>query len=182
MSDRSRATGYPAAPSVGTPLNRVDGRLKVTGGAKYAAEFAVPDVAHAVIVTSTIAKGRVQRMDTAAAERAPGVLAVLTPQNAPRLPQQQAASGWRPRDARADDPAGRCGPLQRAAHRIGHRRHVRARDRRRESREDGVRRQSDPSSMSPPRHTRRPKRRTPSATVADTASGVTPSRGSPKRT
>ena len=96
MSDRSRATGYPAAPSVGTPLNRVDGRLKVTGGAKYAAEFAVPDVAHAVIVTSTIAKGRVQHMDTAAAERAPGVLAVLTPQNAPRLPQQQAGSGGGP--------------------------------------------------------------------------------------
>ena len=96
MSDASRVTGHAAAPSVGTPLNRVDGRLKVTGGAKYAAEFAVPNVAYGVIVTSTIAKGRVQRMDTAAAERAPGVLAVLTPRNAPRLPRQQAGSGGGP--------------------------------------------------------------------------------------
>jgi xanthine dehydrogenase YagR molybdenum-binding subunit len=95
MSDPARTTDN-AAPSVGTPLNRVDGRLKVTGGAKYAAEFALPNVAHAVIVTSTIAKGRVRRMDTTAAERAPGVLAVLTPQNAPRLPQQQAGSGGGP--------------------------------------------------------------------------------------
>ena len=96
MSGPVRMTGRAAAPSVGAPLNRVDGRLKVTGGARYAAEFAVPNVAHAVIVTSTIAKGRVRRMDTAAAERAPGVLAVLTPQNAPRLPQQQAAPGAGP--------------------------------------------------------------------------------------
>ena len=96
MSDPVRMTGRAAAPSVGAPLNRVDGRLKVTGGARYAAEFAVPNVAHAVIVTSTIAKGRVRRMDTAAAERAPGVLAVLTPQNAPRLPQQQVAPGAGP--------------------------------------------------------------------------------------
>jgi len=96
MSGPVRMTGRAAAPSVGAPLNRVDGRLKVTGGARYAAEFAVPNVAHAVIVTSTIARGRVRRMDTAAAERAPGVLAVLTPQNAPRLPQQQAAPGAGP--------------------------------------------------------------------------------------
>ncbi|HEY3563442.1 MAG TPA: hypothetical protein VGL96_00395, partial [Casimicrobiaceae bacterium] len=48
------------AASLGQPLDRVDGRLKVTGGARYAAEFAVPNVAHAVIVTSTIAKGRVR--------------------------------------------------------------------------------------------------------------------------
>jgi xanthine dehydrogenase YagR molybdenum-binding subunit len=85
MSDATRHEAELAAPSIGTPLNRVDGRLKVTGGAKYAAEFAAPNVAYAVIVTSTIAKGRVQRMDTTAAERAPGLLAVLTPQNAPRL-------------------------------------------------------------------------------------------------
>jgi len=96
MSDAAKVSGNAAAPSVGTPLNRVDGRLKVTGEAKYAAEFALPNVAHAVIVTSTIAKGRVRRVDTAAAERAPGVLAVLTPQNAPRLPQPQAGSGGGP--------------------------------------------------------------------------------------
>ena len=86
MSDASGLTAERLAPSVGTSVNRVDGRLKVTGGAKYAAEFAVPNVAYAVMVTSTIAKGRVREMDTTAAERAPGVLGVLTPQNAPRLP------------------------------------------------------------------------------------------------
>lgn len=74
------------APSIGAPMNRVDGRLKVTGGARFSAEMPIANVAHAVMVTSTIARGRVTRMDTSAAERAPGVLAVLTPSNAPRLP------------------------------------------------------------------------------------------------
>jgi xanthine dehydrogenase YagR molybdenum-binding subunit len=96
MSDApARPITGAAVPSVGAPINRVDGRLKVTGGAKYAAEFAVPNVAYAVIVTSTIAKGRVQRMDTSGAERAPGVLAVLTPQNAPKLPKPDQATGQR---------------------------------------------------------------------------------------
>ena len=75
-----------AAPSIGAPLNRVDGRLKVTGGARYSAEMPVKNVAHAAMFTSTIAKGRVARMDTSAAEKAPGVIAVLTPANAPKLP------------------------------------------------------------------------------------------------
>ncbi|HEY5060164.1 MAG TPA: xanthine dehydrogenase family protein molybdopterin-binding subunit [Gemmatimonadaceae bacterium] len=74
------------APSIGLPINRVDGRLKVTGGARYAAEYPLPNMAHAVIVTSTIAKGHVKHVDTQAAESAPGVLAVLTTQNAERLP------------------------------------------------------------------------------------------------
>ena len=76
----------PNAPSVGEPLDRLDGRLKVTGGARYAAEMPVTDVAHAVMVTSTIARGRITSMDASAAERAPGVLKVLTPFNAPPLP------------------------------------------------------------------------------------------------
>ena len=86
MSDASGQAPAAAGPSIGAPVNRADGRLKVTGGAKYATEFAVPNVAYAVMITSTIARGRVQRMDASAAERATGVLAVLTPQNAPRLP------------------------------------------------------------------------------------------------
>jgi len=89
------------APSIGAPLNRVDGRLKVTGGARYAAEYAIANVAHAVIVTSTIAKGRVLSMDIGAAEKTPGVLAVLTPQNAMRLP---GSSG---NNAGANGPAAR---------------------------------------------------------------------------
>ncbi|MDB4914230.1 MAG: aldehyde oxidase and xanthine dehydrogenase molybdopterin binding protein [Gemmatimonadetes bacterium] len=78
--------------SLGTPLNRVDGRLKVTGGAKYAAEYPLPNVAHAVMITSTIAKGRVIHIDTVSLEKMPGVLAVLTPQNAERLPGAQSGA------------------------------------------------------------------------------------------
>ncbi|PYP63663.1 MAG: acylaldehyde oxidase [Gemmatimonadetes bacterium] len=74
------------APSVGAPMDRVDGRLKVTGGARYAAEYAIPNLVHAVMVTSTVAKGRVRAMNTSVAERALGVIKVLTPFNAPRLP------------------------------------------------------------------------------------------------
>ncbi|HEX6536476.1 MAG TPA: xanthine dehydrogenase family protein molybdopterin-binding subunit [Gemmatimonadaceae bacterium] len=78
--------------AVGAPMDRTDGRLKVTGGARYAAEFPLPGLVHVVMVTSTIAKGRVRRMDTAAAERAPGVLAVLGPANAPRLAEWKSAN------------------------------------------------------------------------------------------
>ncbi|MCA9210419.1 MAG: hypothetical protein KDA55_18805 [Planctomycetales bacterium] len=44
--------------AIGRPMSRVDGRLKVTGGARYAAEFQVNNVAYGVLVLSTIAKGR----------------------------------------------------------------------------------------------------------------------------
>jgi xanthine dehydrogenase YagR molybdenum-binding subunit len=72
-------------PFIGQSISRVDGRQKVTGGATYAAEFAVPGHAHGAIVRSTVAKGRIASIDSAAAERAPGVVAVLTHRNAPRL-------------------------------------------------------------------------------------------------
>jgi xanthine dehydrogenase YagR molybdenum-binding subunit len=70
---------------IGQPVSRVDGRQKVTGGATYAAEFDQPGQAHGVIVRSTVANGRIAAIDSAAAERAPGVVAVLTHRNAPRL-------------------------------------------------------------------------------------------------
>ncbi len=70
---------------IGQPISRVDGRQKVTGGATYAAEFNLPGQVHGVIVRSTVAKGRIASIEPAAAERAPGVLAVLTHRNAPRL-------------------------------------------------------------------------------------------------
>jgi len=76
-----------SAPVTGQGIDRVDGVLKVCGRATFAAEFAIPGLCHAVLVTSSIAKGRVARLDTRAAERAPGVLAVITPTNAQRLPQ-----------------------------------------------------------------------------------------------
>ena len=70
---------------VGQPLDRVDGRLKVTGRARYPAEVPLANLAHAVLVQSTIASGRIREMDTRPAEAAPGVHAVLTHRNAPRL-------------------------------------------------------------------------------------------------
>jgi xanthine dehydrogenase YagR molybdenum-binding subunit len=71
--------------SIGEPLDRVDGPAKVTGAARYAAEWPVRGVTHAVIVTSRIASGRVAGIDASAAQRASGVIAVMTHDNAPRL-------------------------------------------------------------------------------------------------
>src|SRR5687768_16759737 len=70
---------------IGQPVSRVDGRQKVTGRAIYAAEFDQRGQAHGAIVRSTVANGRIASIDSAAAERAPGVLAVLTHRNAPQL-------------------------------------------------------------------------------------------------
>jgi xanthine dehydrogenase YagR molybdenum-binding subunit len=72
---------------IGKPLVRADGAAKVSGSAQYAADFAVPGLAYAVMVQSTIASGRVAGIDTAGAMSAPGALIVLTHLNAPRLPQ-----------------------------------------------------------------------------------------------
>jgi xanthine dehydrogenase YagR molybdenum-binding subunit len=67
-------------------IDRVDGKLKVTGAAKYAAEHNLPNMAWAVLVPSTITKGTIKTIDTKAAERAPGVIKVITYLNAPKLP------------------------------------------------------------------------------------------------
>lgn len=69
---------------VGTPRSRVDGRLKVTGAAQYAAEFTAPDLAHGYVVSGAVAKGRITAIDTAAAEAVPGVLKIYTHENRPR--------------------------------------------------------------------------------------------------
>src|SRR5258707_3458907 len=70
---------------VGKPLDRVDGRLKVTGRARYAYEVAQgPAVTYGYVVEASIGKGRIEFIDTGAAERAPGVVLVLTHRNAPR--------------------------------------------------------------------------------------------------
>ena len=73
--------------SIGAPLDRVDGPLKVCGQAHYTGDIAVPRMAHAVLVTSSVASGRITAIDSAAAKRAPGVIAVITHENAMRLPQ-----------------------------------------------------------------------------------------------
>jgi xanthine dehydrogenase YagR molybdenum-binding subunit len=71
--------------AIGQPISRVDGRLKVTGAARYTADIPLAGVAHAAIVHSTIANGRTLAIDTSAAEKAPGVLVVLTHHNMPRM-------------------------------------------------------------------------------------------------
>ncbi len=76
--------------SVGKPLDRKDGRLKVTGGAKYTADMAAEGLVYAVVTGSEIAKGRLKRLDTRDAEAVPGVLAVLTHRTMPKLSEAQA--------------------------------------------------------------------------------------------
>ena len=70
---------------VGRPVDRIDGRLKVTGKAPFTAEFAIDGLTHAALANSTIAKGRIARIDLSEAQAAPGVVAILTHENAPRL-------------------------------------------------------------------------------------------------
>lgn len=72
-------------PVVGAPIDRVDGKLKVTGAATYAAEFQVKNVAYGVSVTSTITKGRIKNIDTRTAEKMPGVIGVMTSENCMQL-------------------------------------------------------------------------------------------------
>jgi xanthine dehydrogenase YagR molybdenum-binding subunit len=73
-----------AAGVIGAPVPRVDGRLKVTGHAHYAAEFNQPGQAHAVMVTATIGLGRIVSIETPPA--LDGVIAVISHLNAPTLP------------------------------------------------------------------------------------------------
>ena len=81
--------------TVGKPVDRVDGRLKVTGQARYASEFRRPAMTYAVLVQSTISKGKIASLDTADAQKVPGALAILTYKNMPRLkdPKKDRAGG-----------------------------------------------------------------------------------------
>ena len=70
---------------IGQPISRLDGPQKVRGQARFAAEFPMDGMVYAALVYSTIAKGGILRIDTAAAEAAPGVVLVMTYRNAPRM-------------------------------------------------------------------------------------------------
>jgi xanthine dehydrogenase YagR molybdenum-binding subunit len=70
---------------IGQPVDRVDGRQRVTGAAKYAADNKLDNLAYGYLVTSTIGRGTIVRMDTEAALRSPGVVAVYTPFNSLKL-------------------------------------------------------------------------------------------------
>jgi xanthine dehydrogenase YagR molybdenum-binding subunit len=83
----------PANSAVGLGIDRLDGPLKVTGRAQYAPETPVANAGCAVIVSSTVAVGRIAGIDATAAERAPGVWKVLTHLNAPRLPGYSTTPG-----------------------------------------------------------------------------------------
>ncbi|RYG33703.1 MAG: xanthine dehydrogenase family protein molybdopterin-binding subunit, partial [Burkholderiales bacterium] len=67
----------------GQPVDRIDGPLKVEGAAKYAAEYDAPDLLHAAVVSSAIAKGRIVSIDAGPALALPGVIEVLTHENRP---------------------------------------------------------------------------------------------------
>lgn len=68
---------------IGDPVSRIDGRAKVTGAARYAAEHPAEGLAYGVVVNSTIAKGRIARMDLERALAVPGVLDVITHERRP---------------------------------------------------------------------------------------------------
>jgi xanthine dehydrogenase YagR molybdenum-binding subunit len=83
---------------IGEPIDRIDGRLKVSGRAPYAYEHEVPGAVYASLVVSTIAKGQIVSIDTHAAKRTHGVLLVMTHLNAPKLPKLQTRPKKPPRD------------------------------------------------------------------------------------
>lgn len=71
--------------AIGAPLDRIDGPKKVTGAATYAHEHRIAGVTYAFPVQSTIARGRIVSIDASAALALPGVISVLSHENAPRL-------------------------------------------------------------------------------------------------
>lgn len=72
-------------PNIGPPLDRVDGRQKVTGGARYAAENNVANLTYGALVSSTIPAGTIRTIDDSLAKKSPGVLAVISHRNAPTV-------------------------------------------------------------------------------------------------
>ena len=70
-------------PSVGQSINRLEGHLKVTGQAKYAAEYDAPDLLYGYIVNSSITKGKIKTIDTSEIKKLEGVIEVFTHENKP---------------------------------------------------------------------------------------------------
>src|SRR5689334_11616778 len=82
-----------ASTHLGKPTSRIDGQAKVTGAAKYAAEYNVSGLAHGFVVTASIAKGRIKRIDTADALAVDGVLDVFTHEHRVKLASADEAYG-----------------------------------------------------------------------------------------
>ena len=72
---------------IGQPIDRKDGKLKVTGAALYAAEFPLKNIAFGITLQSTITRGHINNIDTSAAEALKGVLGIMTYKNAMSLHQ-----------------------------------------------------------------------------------------------
>ena len=91
MTDLIQALQTPVAPTgsgavaTGTAVSRVDGRAKVTGAARYAAEQQAPDLLYGVVVSGTIAKGRILDIDTMEALQLEGVVEVMSHMNRPKV-------------------------------------------------------------------------------------------------
>jgi xanthine dehydrogenase YagR molybdenum-binding subunit len=88
---------------IGKEMSRVDGVAKVTGRAKYAAEFRVPNLAYGFIVLGTVARGTIKAIDTREAESAPGVVRVFTHLNTPKLGPKASTEYAPPRNTREQD-------------------------------------------------------------------------------
>ncbi|MDF2115938.1 xanthine dehydrogenase family protein molybdopterin-binding subunit [Roseiarcaceae bacterium H3SJ34-1] len=86
MPDAASDPMIGADREIGKSLSRIDGPLKVTGQARFAAEVPLERLTYATLVHSTIARGRIATIDVAEAEAAPGVVLVMTYKNAPRMP------------------------------------------------------------------------------------------------
>lgn len=91
-----------SGPQIGRPVSRVDGRAKVTGTAKYVAEFNASDLVYGVVVSSAIAKGRITEIDASDALKLPGVLQVFTHENRPHVARLDRS--WRDDDTPGGSP------------------------------------------------------------------------------
>src|SRR6187549_1664245 len=88
---------------IGKEMNRVDGVAKVTGKAKYAAEFAVPNLAYGFVVLGSIAKGSIAAIETQEAERVAGVVRVFTHLNTPKFGPKPPTEQAPPRGAQPEE-------------------------------------------------------------------------------
>src|SRR3954447_8011403 len=79
---------------IGKPQPRVDGPLKVTGVAQYASDFHFPGLLYAVPVEATIASGKITKLDTAVAEKMPGVRAIFHRQNIGKISRSTLGPGF----------------------------------------------------------------------------------------
>lgn len=79
--------------SIGKGIDRIDGILKITGKASYATDYPAKNMAYAVLFKSTIAAGQIKKINSSEAERYPGVLKIITHENAPQLNKKGGLRG-----------------------------------------------------------------------------------------